>query len=185
MSNLVHFGWFWLFFSVFLVIREFSTFSRIFPSNLNLFGFLPKFSGNLGLKVVLEFDKAKASFVSFGPFWAHVLRFSCFCGALICFGGSFSFSPHLQIFTCKFVDHIVRLLWKFTYRLMRPRQTYLVFILNLVKPLVTLINWNWREVGWNSRFGGNLLLFLGNFWSILGLVRSILVNFGYFFGFLD
>ena len=44
------------------------------------------------------------------------------------------------------VDHIVRLLWKLTYRLIMPRQIYLVFILNLVKPLVTLISWNWREV---------------------------------------
>ena len=61
--------------------------------------------------------------------------------------GSFSFSPHLQIFTCLFVDHIVQLLWKFTYRLIRPRQTYLVFILNLVKPLVTLINWSSCDVG--------------------------------------
>ena len=61
--------------------------------------------------------------------------------------GFFSFSPHLQIFTSKFVDHIVRLLWKFTYRLIRPRQPYLVFILNLVKPLVTLISWKWRQVG--------------------------------------
>ena len=61
--------------------------------------------------------------------------------------GLFFLPPHLQIFTCKFYDHIVWLLWKFTYRLIRPRQTYLVFILNLVKPLVTLISWNWREVG--------------------------------------
>ena len=56
----------------------------------------------------------------------------------------FPFPPHLQFVTCKFVDHIVRLLQKlqkFTYRLIRPRQTYLVFILNLVKPLVTLIFW--------------------------------------------
>ena len=63
------------------------------------------------------------------------------------FFGSFSFSPHLQNFTCKFVDYIVRLLWKFTYRLIRLRKTYLVFILNLVKPLVTLIYWSSCEVG--------------------------------------
>ena len=68
--------------------------------------------------------------------------------------GSFSFSPHLQIFTCKFVDHIVRLLWKFTYRLIRPRQTYLVFILNLVKPLVTKIYWSSCEVGGGGGGGG-------------------------------
>ena len=30
------------------------------------------------------------------------------------FEGSFSFSPHLQSFTCNFVDHIVRLLSKYT-----------------------------------------------------------------------
>ena len=56
-------------------------------------------------------------------------------------------SRHLQIFWCKFVDHIVRLLCNFTHSLIRPRQTYLVFILNLVKPLVTLINWSSCEVG--------------------------------------
>ena len=63
--------------------------------------------------------------------------------------GSFSSPPppHLQIFTCIFVHHTVQLLWKFTYRLIRPRQTYLVFILNLVKPLVTLMYWSSCEVG--------------------------------------
>ena len=54
--------------------------------------------------------------------------------------------PHLRIFTCKFVDHFIGLLWKFTYRLVRPRQTYFVFILNLVKPLVILKKWNSCEV---------------------------------------
>ena len=63
------------------------------------------------------------------------------------FGALFPFSPHLQIFTCKFVDYIFRLLWKFTYRIIRPQQTYLVFILNLVKSLVTLIHWRSCEVG--------------------------------------
>ena len=48
--------------------------------------------------------------------------------------------PHLRIFTCKFVDHFIGVLWKFTYRPIRPRQIYFVFILNLVKPLVTLKN---------------------------------------------
>ena len=58
-----------------------------------------------------------------------------------------NFFPPLQFFTFKFIDDIVPLLWKFTYRLIRPRQTYLVFILNLVKPLVTLIYWSSCEVG--------------------------------------
>ena len=68
--------------------------------------------------------------------------------------GSFSFSPHLQIFTCNFFDDIVQLLWKFTYRVIRPWQTYLVFILNLVKPLVTLIYWSSYDVGGGGGGGG-------------------------------
>ena len=46
--------------------------------------------------------------------------------------------PHLQNFTNKNFVHIVRLLWKLTYGLIRLRQTYLVLIINLVKSLVTL-----------------------------------------------
>ena len=50
-------------------------------------------------------------------------------------------------FTCKFIDYIVWLLWKFTYRLISPRQTHLVSMFNLVKLLVTLIHWRSCEVG--------------------------------------
>ena len=63
------------------------------------------------------------------------------------FFGSSSFPPpHLEIFTSKFDDQIVRLIWKLTDRLIRPWQIYLVFIINLVKPLVTLRNWSSSEV---------------------------------------
>ena len=61
--------------------------------------------------------------------------------------GSFSFSPHLQFFTSKLIDLIVRLLWKLVYRFIRPWQTYMVSLFNLIKPLVPLKNWSSYKVG--------------------------------------
>ena len=44
--------------------------------------------------------------------------------------------PHLQIFIFEVSVHFVRLSWQLICRLIRPWQTYLIFIINLVKPLV-------------------------------------------------
>ena len=46
----------------------------------------------------------------------------------------FHFPTTSKIFLTQITVHIVQLSWKLTCRLIRPWQTYLIFIINLVKP---------------------------------------------------
>ena len=59
--------------------------------------------------------------------------------------------PHLQFFTSKTTVITNRLTRKLACGLIGPWQTYLVFIFNILKPLITSLNWCSYEVGGNGK----------------------------------